>query len=78
MPRLAFKPAADFVDGFRYEDDVQRIVDVCQKHGFEISENDAKLCWEQHSDSYCASWLILPESDVELFEAIKENCRVTI
>jgi hypothetical protein len=40
-----------------------------------ISQYDAQAAWEQHSDDYAASWLILPTDNEQLFNIIIEQCK---
>ena len=54
----------------RYPSDVRRIVEVFADRGYEISYAEAAHAWEQHSESYAAGWLILPEDDSEVYSEI--------
>lgn len=58
----------------RYPEDVERIVQICSKHGFEISHADAQLAWEDFSESMAAGWILLHEDDYEVFLVIKGRC----
>lgn len=54
----------------RHLSDCKRIQSVLQVRGVFISLNDTEKIWEELSDSSCASWLFLDESDDELYERI--------
>lgn len=52
-----------------YVDDCRRIMDVILRlRGFYISLHQANFLWFWYSDSLCASWLMLPESDQHIAE----------
>jgi hypothetical protein len=55
---------------FCYKHDVLRIVEAFANMGHTISEIDAQLAWEEHSDDLCAGWLILPDTDREIMNAL--------
>ncbi|MEG1565366.1 MAG: hypothetical protein RR342_01325 [Bacilli bacterium] len=62
-----------FGDGKIYErNDCQRIKDVCAKHSENITLYEAQEIWQDVSDSYCAGWLFLPETDKELWSMINQ------
>ena len=65
MKRLKVKPA--YNHHFGYTSDISRIVKIFADRGYEISETDAVLAWEQFSDSMAAGWMSLG-SDDEVFE----------
>jgi len=65
MKRLKFKDPYDGDDSYSY--DIERIVNIFADRGYEISYNDAKLAWKNHSDMMCAGWLILDESDEHVY-----------
>lgn len=77
MKTLKFKPVQDMNDDgtFRWAEDVGRIIGVCYSKGYMISQYDAQAAWEQHSDDYAASWLILPTDNEQLFNIIIEQCK---
>lgn len=53
-------------------EDCERIKNVCYAHNQNISLYDAKNIWDAVSNSYSAGWLILPESDYELWDRVKD------
>jgi hypothetical protein len=61
-PRLVRPPEVE-----PYPHEVDRIVAACRAHGYAVSREDAQWAWEQESVSYCASWLLLPKDETELF-----------
>lgn len=58
--------------------DCERIVDVLNSKGYIIDVSNALTVWEKHSESFAASWLILPEFDevlwADLRYFIEEEC----
>lgn len=58
----------DVVDvDIRWVADCERIVRVMKTAGFDISMRDAQRMWEEYSDGLCAGWIMLPESDEDIF-----------
>jgi len=53
-----------------YSDDVDRIISVCKRNGYDISRYDAQVVWNLYSKSLFATWLTLPEDDDTLFKLI--------
>lgn len=56
------------------EDDkeLERLINVAGANGWHLSKKLAGLIWRDHSDDWCASWLILPERDEEIWRYLKE------
>lgn len=54
-----------------YPQDCIRICKVALDHGYYITPLEAQKIWEIYSDSMCASWLILPTSDEDLWFDIR-------
>lgn len=54
----------------RYPADCDRICRVLGSYGIVVSLHDAERMWGEYSESLCAGWLILPESDEEIFETL--------
>ncbi len=51
-------------------EDIKKIVDVCARAGYRLSEHDAMVAWERYSDQYwAAGWLMLHD-DEEIINAI--------
>lgn len=71
MKRLKLKPNPKD-HHWTYTEDIQRILRAFGNIGFQISESDAIEGWERYSDLYLASWLVLPESDTEIYHQLKE------
>ena len=65
MKKLKVK--ASYNHHMEYRHDIQRIVEIFASRGYEISESDAVVAWEQFSDSMCANWMILGTDD-EVFD----------
>lgn len=76
MKSLTFKPPEYLHEEFRWHGDVARIVDICKQRGYHISANDAQHAWEEYSDSYAASWLILDDNDDDVFNTVLQYCEV--
>lgn len=59
----------------RFDEDVQnditRIVQVFEKHGYRLNRLLASYLWKTYSHDVCACWLILPETDEKLWETLK-------
>lgn len=58
-----------------FHKDVERIQRVMKEHGYDIDYFSASEIWTLISESFCAQWLIMPESDEELFKDIDMNIR---
>lgn len=58
-------------DTYSYPHDVERIQRVFVDKGFVISRSGAHDAWDKYSDSFAAGWLILPDDDNVLFDAIR-------
>lgn len=69
MKNLVFKKEKEH---FHYWDDVRKIVKVFDAKGYRIAEEDARAAWEKYSETMCAGWLILPEKNEDIFNAIIE------
>lgn len=67
MKILRIKP--EFID--REMADLERIALVLAQQGYVSTPEQCQLLWEMYSDSLCAGWLFLPESDEDLFEAVR-------
>jgi len=57
-----------------YPKDCKRIVKVALKYG-KINDKEAQYIWKTYSNDFAAGWLILPDSDADLWEIIKEYLR---
>ncbi len=51
-------------------EDVKRIVEVCSKNGYDISPETAYVVWKEYSEAYCASWIVLTESEDNLLSIV--------
>ena len=65
---------------FHYSSDVDRIVEVMRKAGYDVSPEQARLIWEKNSESMAAGWLMLPDADEQLlievsgfFDVVEED-----
>ena len=55
----------------RWPEDIASIVRALAERGYEISHNDARMAWEDYSQSMCAQWLCVPESSTAILCAIE-------
>lgn len=46
-----------------FPDDVKRIIQIAADRGVVCSALEAKIAWEDTSESMCAGWLCLPKDD---------------
>lgn len=53
-----------------YEYDIEQIVRVLKRNGYNCSKDQAKLLWQKYSDSMAAGWMILPDEDGELLGCV--------
>lgn len=61
--------------GSKVREDVEHIIRVCRKHGYEISETDASIAWGRYSsEAEEVSWAPIPSSEEELFECVISAC----
>ncbi len=67
MARLRLRRPVE-IQNPEYLDDIERIHRVCAEHDAELTLPEAEQLWSDYSDMYYASWLILPESDAELWD----------
>ncbi len=51
-------------------DDVLRIRKALWDKGVNTYLIDAYLMWDEYSESLCAGWIILPETDEEIFNIL--------
>jgi hypothetical protein len=56
--------------------DAPRIVRACRDRGYEISEKHAIEAWEIVSERQHAGYLVLPDDDEALFQAVRYVCGV--
>ena len=54
----------------QYPADVARIIHVAAAHGVVLSALEAEKAWDDYSESLCAGWIILPESDDEIWSCL--------
>jgi hypothetical protein len=54
----------------RYGADCKRIQDVLVERGLEASLSECEELWSAYSDSLCAGWMMLPDSDEEIYDSI--------
>lgn len=57
----------------RHLPDCERIQKALATVDIRISIPDAERLWDSYSDDYCASWLMLPETDAELIDMLTEE-----
>ena len=59
-------------------DDTLRIQSVLRAYGYDATLAECEKLWAYTSDDFAAQWLILPESDIELWEQIERRVRGAI
>ena len=69
MKRIKVK--SNYTENFVYSSDVDRIIEVMGISGLEVSPEQARLMWENHSESMAAGWLILHHKDEDLFMELR-------
>lgn len=55
---------------FPYTADAVRIQDVIIRHGYDINLKDAAELWHRYSDSMAAGWMMLPDTDAEIWGCV--------
>ena len=58
---------------YKLAQDCIRIMEILNKNSVVCSYYEAYIAWDNYSDSLCASWIILPESDEEIFNILVEQ-----
>lgn len=71
MHKLKRKPEV-----LEHPTDAAKIVEAMARRGFEISEADAEWAWQQHSDNWCASWLLVDDSDEAIAAYILDHMEI--
>jgi len=66
MPRLTLKTWGEYQEDY-YSDDITRMRQICHRKGFETTREELAEAWANHSDRFCAGWLVLPGDDEEVF-----------
>lgn len=56
-----------------YSQDVKRIQKVMHDAGFPMTRQEAYSRWNEHSSSWCAGWLILPDDDEDIVWDLTEE-----
>lgn len=51
-------------------DDARRIKTALDNAGVRTTTYEAYVAWDKYSDSMCAGWLFLPDTDEEIVEAL--------
>jgi hypothetical protein len=51
--------------------DCKRIQQILLDHGYEASLKECQKLWQKRSDDWCAGWLILPDSDDEIWSDLE-------
>lgn len=67
MKRLKIKTN----DPIRYPEDVERIGRILFFEGYWSTPEECQQLWEMYSESVCAGWLILPDDDAKVFDAVR-------
>jgi len=59
-----------------YPEDCVRIKRLAEKMGLNITLEKASDIWSDHSNDYCAGWMILPKNDEEIKAIIAEKTTI--
>lgn len=62
----------------RHSEDITRIMKVAIDVNILLTPEDADMVWTEHSDSYAAGWLGLPDDDDVLATLIERNVDMLI
>lgn len=57
-------------DDYRYPWDVAKIQSALAANGIFVPSGDCHAAWEAYSESMCAGWLGLPDTDEEIISCI--------
>lgn len=57
---------------FDYPEDVAHIVEVMEAAGYLVDSLTAAWAWAEHSDSFAAAWLLMPQDDADIVSIIRE------
>jgi hypothetical protein len=57
----------------RWIGDVKRIQQVLKNNGYSSLLKDCGDLWDEYSETWCAGWLGLPETDEELWEILESK-----
>ncbi len=63
--RLQYDDSA--YDGLSNISDIKRIILIAINHRILLTPSEAARAWAEHSDSYAAGWLILPDDDCSVW-----------
>lgn len=53
-------------------EDCKRIQGILERHNTEATLSECQDLWQDHSSKLCASWIILPESDEDIWEILED------
>ena len=54
-----------------YPADVDRILLALAHHGYLATRQECVALWQQYSDSMCAGWMMLPDSEAEIVSCVR-------
>ena len=54
----------------RYPRDVERIQKCLANKGYEATLGECESLWDKYSESMCAGWMNLPDTDDDIFRCI--------
>lgn len=71
MKTLRFSPR-HYSHDTGYPEDILRMQAVCINNGYGIGRLDCQRIWEEHSETFCAGWLMMEGyTDLELWDVIQ-------
>lgn len=57
----------------QFSDSVERMRRCLSTAGIQVDDDEIVCAWADYSDSWCAQWLALPDSDHELLTILKKH-----
>jgi hypothetical protein len=64
------------MERIEYPSDCKRIQQILLDHYWEATLAECQRLWQDHSDNMWAGWLVLPEDDEEVWEALQTCSRI--
>ena len=64
-----------FADQFKI--DVERMLCCVRDAGYSLTEDDLVTAWTDYSESFCATWLMLPEENEALLSILLKHIEFT-
>lgn len=75
IPRSLLR-TPDFDPVVEFPEDIERLVGVAAKAGYQLSQQDAAELWRRHAGEVCASWFAVTGNDQEILAALLPHAEV--